>query len=431
MKYQRLLILVIVLATAVLTGCPRRYIDTDNTHIKAVTINPGLRIEDKDGLNARRGDTDDWKVFLASKSGRAEVRVDFGDPFKDTQGVKAGKITVRSAKAELLTDADIRAGQTRYDLSFKVSAEKRYFVHLRASEGMGPYAIRYEIKKRKKRCAGCVAGQDFCQKRQCINPDDYDPPPECEDECAGNEICVRSTMFGAPECVPKRGRETCETVCGRIMEATPHFIRAKYFYSKAERREQTALFQAQREETLKQCIKDCSRGTMSATCLAGVRGTEEIANCDSACPGGCPRGSTCNKRRRKCVKNPCSGVRCKSGERCSNGQCVKRETKGPACPNTCKKDFKCNERKGKCEFALGPIKCSVVSVSASGGNSTFIVNRGSAHRVYVGDRGNLKAVGSFKIIDVYPSRSKAIIKKQASAVRANSGCILNRKGPKN
>ena len=430
MNYQRILILYIVAATALLTGCPRRYIDTDGTHVKAVTINPDMRIEDRDGLNARRGDTDDWKVFVSPKVGRCDLRVDFGDAFKDSQGITAGKIAIRSAKAELLTSADIRTGQTRYDLSFKVSAEKRYFIHLQATEGSGPYALRYEIKKRKKRCAGCVAGEDFCHKRQCVNPDDYDPAPDCEDECSGNEICVRSTMFGAPECLPKRGRDTCETVCGRIIDATPHFIRAKYFYSKSERRERNALFESERDGILKQCIKDCSRGSMSATCLAGARGTEEIANCDSACPGGCPRGSTCNKRRRKCIKNPCSGVRCKPGERCSKGTCVKRATQASACPAACKKDYKCNERKGKCEFALGPIKCTVVSVSARGGNSTFIVNRGSAHRVSVGDRGNLKGVGKFKIVDVYASRSKAVIQKPPSIVRANSGCVLNRKGPK-
>ena len=125
MNYQRPLILLIVVLTALLTGCPRRYVDTDNTHIKAENINPGVRIEDRDGLNARRGDTDDWKVFLAPKNGRCDLRVDFGDAFKETQGVTAGQIAVRSAKAELLSSADIRPGQTRYEMSFKVKAEKR------------------------------------------------------------------------------------------------------------------------------------------------------------------------------------------------------------------------------------------------------------------------------------------------------------------
>jgi hypothetical protein len=431
MHTTRSLILIILSFSFVFMGCPRRYVDTDNTHVKAVTINPDIRIEDRDGLSALRGDTDDWKVFLAPKSGLCQLRVDFGDPFKETQGVTAGKLSVRSAKAELISSSNIRQGQTRYDMSFKVKGDKRYFIHLRADKGSGPYAIKYEIKKRKKRCAGCVEGQDFCRKNSCISPDAYDPPAECEDECDRGEICVRSTTFGVAECAPKSGRETCESVCNRIMDATPHYIRAKYFYSKAERREKMAIFKSEQDDTLEGCIKNCSRGSTSATCLAGVRATEEIANCSSACPGGCPRGSACNKRRRKCVKNPCSGVRCGAGERCYNGKCRKKPTAEPACVPACKKDFKCNNRKGKCEFALGPIGCTITSISASGSNTSFIVNRGSAHKIYKGDRGNLKGVGAFKIIDVYSVRSKALISKPPGTVRGNAGCVLNRKGPKN
>lgn len=424
----RSLLLLLVASSFLLTACPRRYVDTDGTYLKATPLTFNQRIEDGNGLNPKRGDKDDWKVFRAPKNGRVQVRVDFGDPFKGTQGLTSGRISVHSATASVLQEQVVESGKAHYTLTFKVKRDKRYFVHIQGTSGAGSYALKLTFKKKKKRCVGCTPGKQFCQSNQCMAADAYDPPPECEDPCGSREVCVRETMFGVGQCLPKRSKETCQTACSRIMEATPHYLRAKLFHDRPQAKSEIAAFRAEESELLEGCVRACSTKKLAVSCLAKARSTLEMDACSSSCPGGCPRGSTCNKRRRRCTKNPCAGVSCPSGQRCRGGKCVEKPVAGPACSPACKEDYKCNARKGVCEFALGPIKCRLTSVTPEGARTSFIINRGRAHKVSVGDRGTLSGVGKFKVIAVYGTRSKAMIKKPAPTVRANGGCVLRRNG---
>ena len=130
---------------------------------------------------------------------------------------------------------------------------------------------------------------------------------------------------------------------------------------------------------------------------------------DKPCGGGCPEGTRCDGGKNECVKvvvkpeNKCEGVSCPKGEMCfrSNGRCGPIPEKKPDEPGESKPNV---------------IDCSVIDARDAGAGSVLTLSAGENKGVKKGNSGFVKGVkgGTFTIIEVYPSRSKASCKVPAA-----------------
>ncbi len=140
---------------------------------------------------------------------------------------------------------------------------------------------------------------------------------------------------------------------------------------------------------------------------------------DKPCGGACAPDEICDARSR-CVRETtsrCAGVRCGKGEVCqsSSGKCVATAPAGPKCSATqVLKDGECVEK-------VKDIECTVVDVRESGGGSTLTLSAGDRQGVQKGMSGSVKGVkgATFTIVDVYPSRAKAVTKVAPAAFSGN------------
>lgn len=142
----------------------------------------------------------------------------------------------------------------------------------------------------------------------------------------------------------------------------------------------------------------------------------------SACKTKCKRGETCNRRTRKCVKNPCAGKKCPSGQRCRNGSCVAPPVKAGACDPDCASDEKCV--KGVCK--LSNLSAKVIQAIPQGKKTVLILSRGSNDKVKKGMTGKLAGVGNFTVKEVFPFRCKAVIGKASTELGNNKSATIYR-----
>lgn len=155
----------------------------------------------------------------------------------------------------------------------------------------------------------------------------------------------------------------------------------------------------------------CDACTDSQSCTEG--------RCvDKPCGGACADDEICE--RNHCVRevtNRCAGVRCHRGDVCqsSSGKCVAVAPSGPKCSaSQVLKDGECVEK-------VKDIECTVVDVRESGSGSTLTLSAGDRQGVTKGMTGSVKGVkgASFTIVDVYPSRAKAVTKVPPNSFSGN------------
>ena len=147
---------------------------------------------------------------------------------------------------------------------------------------------------------------------------------------------------------------------------------------------------------------------------------------DKPCGGACAADETCDAKNR-CVRestNKCAGVRCGKGEVCqsSSGRCIVPAAAGPKCgASQVLKDGECVEK-------VKDIECTVVDVRESGGGSTLTLSAGDRQGVQKGMTGSVKGVkgASFTIVDVYPSRAKAVTKVPPASFSGNLSASIKR-----
>ena len=147
---------------------------------------------------------------------------------------------------------------------------------------------------------------------------------------------------------------------------------------------------------------------------------------DKPCGGACTAEETCDARGR-CVRESggkCAGVRCAKREVCqaSTGKCVGPTPAGPKCSATqVLKDGECVEK-------VQDIECTVVDVRESGGGSVLTLSAGDRQGVQKGMSGSVKGVkgATFSIVDVYPSRAKAVTKVAPTSFTGNLNATIKR-----
>jgi hypothetical protein len=147
---------------------------------------------------------------------------------------------------------------------------------------------------------------------------------------------------------------------------------------------------------------------------------------DKPCGGACAADETCDARNR-CVRestSKCAGVRCGRGEVCqaSNGKCVVPAAAAPKCgASQVLKDGECVEK-------VKDIECTVVDVRESGGGSTLTLSAGDRQGVTKGMSGSVKGVkgATFTIVEVYPSRAKAVTKVPPASFSGNLTAAIKR-----
>jgi hypothetical protein len=187
-----------------LVACGPTYRDTDHTASTARVIPEDLTVHDE--LNVGRGDLIDWKTVTPIESGRAELVVRIGDPFKGKHGL-TGQVTVYDVDAREYTRQPIEPNVVRYDLTWHAESETTYLIKLEGIGGKSKYSLEFRVDASPPDpCANvrCPTGS-YCESGRCvaeIGPDSCDPPcgrgavcrdGRCQGGCAGGcpsgQIC--------------------------------------------------------------------------------------------------------------------------------------------------------------------------------------------------------------------------------------------------
>lgn len=275
-----------------------------------------------------------------------------------------GKVGVTNLPKDDITSEDVTPDEGKYELEWDTEEGEQYIAFVQATKGKSAYTMNFSFEPAPPPdpCTGVTCGED----------------EECKD--------------------------------GKCVEVLPA-----------------------------ECTPKCTGGK---TCVDGV--------CVPPCGGKCPTGQVCNRRSNTCVKDPCAGKTCPAGERCVSGVCKAPEP--PKCSPACKDGATCTN--GKCvggappacnpacgegeqcqgtqcvkiEVKLcGPVGAGVIQVVPNGGSSIVILNKGATQNVKVGQTGGIANVGPrFKITEVYPVRSKAVIDADAAAIGNNKGATIQR-----
>lgn len=216
----------LVLAVAVLGACSGQSMkdpDGDEIKDKARPFKSLGPTEDK--LDPALGDIEDWRFFLADKSGKMEIRVSVG---KWKESSIEGFVTIFTEVGDRVLERPVPPGSAvTVNATFDVEEGKRYLVRFRANRGKGEYAVevgdpmnpceactdRQECVDNKcadKPCGGGCGDGMVCDRSsdKCVKVKEK-PENKCEDvRCARGEVCQRST-----------GR--CITVSTGPAESTP------------------------------------------------------------------------------------------------------------------------------------------------------------------------------------------------------------------
>jgi hypothetical protein len=155
----------------------------------------------------------------------------------------------------------------------------------------------------------------------------------------------------------------------------------------------------------------------------------------SACGGQkCGRGEYCSKSKNRCVKDPCHGKRCGAGKVCRSGVCKAKSkpkakpsgTVAPRASGDC--DPACSDgatcKKGKCRYP--PLAAKIVQSVPRGQTTIITLNKGTTHKIKVGQSGKVSGVGSFKIIEAWEYRCKAILSAPATKLAAKKSATIYR-----
>ena len=296
------------LATAC-SGVSLRDQDGDEARTKARPFSRLGPTEDK--LDPSMGDAEDWRLYLAEKTGALDLRLIHGRFGKAS--TLAGSMTVYNSVGERVADGVIVPGTEEVTkLTFPVQANQSYLVQIKATAGKGDYAV--EVGTQADACAACAPTQ---------------------------------------------------------------------------------------------------------TCVAGKCA-------DKPCGGVCVDGETCDAAKNRCVKdaaNLCQGVHCGKGETCqrASGRCEASRT-GTKCPaGQVPKD-------GECVDKGGDVECTVIDVREAGAGAVLTLSAGDNKGIAKGNTGHVKGVkgATFTIVDVYPSRSKAVVQVPATKLAGSTAATIKR-----
>ena len=324
----------------------------------------GLEIKDSVDI---KSNIVDYRRVVPAETGKAKLDFDFGEDHGLT-----GKVAVMDLEANEIVGEAVTTDEAKYTLEWDAEADTTYIAMVEATKGKGNYALEFSVT-----------------------------PPPPRDPCDGVE-CGED--------------EECQADTGKCIEVKPV-----------------------------ECTPKCKSGQ---SCVDG--------KCVAPCGGKCPSGQICNRRTDECVKDPCSGKVCPEGQRCSGGVC-KEVAKPTTCSPKCKSTETCNTSTLKCEpkdappatcnppcgegkkcqgttcvdegppAMCGPVGAGVVQVIPNGNSSIVILNKGAAQNVKVGQTGKIANVGpAFKITEVYPVRSKAVIDADAATIGNNKGATIQR-----
>lgn len=164
----------------------------------------------------------------------------------------------------------------------------------------------------------------------------------------------------------------------------------------------------------------CAACSPTQTCVAG--------KCvDKPCGGTCAEGEVCDPAKNRCTKenvNLCQGVRCGKGESClrATGKCEANRPAGLKCgANQVAKD-------GECVDKVSDIDCTIIDVREAGDGAVLTLSAGDNKGVTKGNTGYVKGVkgATFTIVEVYPSRSKAVVKVAAGKLAGITAAAIKR-----
>lgn len=276
-----------------------------------------------------------------------------------------GKVGVTNLKGDDIASEDVSSDDHKYSVEWDVEEGESYLAFVQATKGKASYTLNFSVEPAKPAdpCANKECGDDQeCKNGECVDV----KPAECTPKCTGGKTCVNG------ECIaPCGGKCPKDQICNRKSN---------------------------------ECVKDpCAGKTCPAgeRCVSGVCKAPPPPTCSPACTGG----KTCTNG--KCVGGDVAACNpaCGEGQTCQNGACV-----------------------GGGEVKLcGPVGAGVIQVIPNGGSSIVILNKGATQNVKVGQGGKISNVGpGFKITEVYPVRSKAVIDADAATIGNNKGATIQR-----
>jgi hypothetical protein len=191
-------------------ACGPTYRDTDHTASTARVIPEDLTVHDE--LNVGRGDLIDWKTVTPIESGRAELIVRIGDPFKGKHGL-TGQVTVYDIDAREYTRQPIEPNVVRYDLTWHSEAETTYLIKLEGIGGKSKYNLEFRVDASPSNpCANvrCATGS-YCENGRCVaemGESTCNPPCQGGSSCRDGR-CEGGCAGGCPSgqlCSSKQGR---------------------------------------------------------------------------------------------------------------------------------------------------------------------------------------------------------------------------------
>jgi hypothetical protein len=189
----------VALSTAALAlmGCPSESapVDTDKLpSLQSPRVPPDLQVEDS--LDAKK-DSIDYKILQPTESGKAQVKVDFGEGHL----VRGSMAVYGSDGATSVEEAAITGDESVYTINWDVAQDAIYYLKLHANEGKGGYKVDFTVTQpevKKGPCDGVTCDEEQECNATTGKCEDI-KPPECDPKCRAGLVCVNGA---------------CEKACG-------------------------------------------------------------------------------------------------------------------------------------------------------------------------------------------------------------------------
>lgn len=254
--------LVALSTTAIaMMGCPSESApaDTDKTAtMQSPRVPPDLEVDDSvDGGK----DKVDFKILQPTSSGKATVKVDFGEGHL----VQGSLGVYGSDGSTAVEEAAISSGESTYTINWDVAEDAIYYLKVAADKGKGGYKVNFTVTEPapKDPCADVQCGdEEECQAGKCIEV----KAPECDPKCKTGMFCINGA---------------CEKACGGGCKKGELCSKTK-----------------------NECYKDpCYQKQCAAgeKCFGGTcRATAVTPPAEKECKPACAGGAKCNTKTGTC-----------------------------------------------------------------------------------------------------------------------------------